>query len=372
MNRRSKLVFLLQFIHYDLVLFKLSVFQRRFLRLHQDNNKPHDAKAKMMSLALPQFAFFALFVFFFLSKVSSSFVSFPSRLSLLFFFVFENSFSRKGGMEESLRTAEDEKPERKVWLQYLFKALIGFAGICFFVGWFLLAFGYTAYGWSTVITWSNTTCSVLSSFAERRTGNDAIGRNVFEVSSGTSVYRRAAVSSMLNALFLETGSASTLLAQAAFYVGRSNVPCFVPQTTIAYSQSRNVSLAHFWSPQFVCVDVWFQMLGALTYYRVNSARNFVVLDYTATSLAEQVSSWRSFVIAGVVLIGNKEEKEIVFCLSIVLLTCSTGVGALLWAAVFVWWCVFLRKKATHKLIAHRDPNERDSDTNKRRSFKPPR
>ncbi len=54
------------------------------------------------------------------------------------------------------------------------------------------------------------------------------------------VYRQAAVTSMLSALYLEQATPAALVAQAAFFAGRGNATCFVPQTTIAFSQSRNV------------------------------------------------------------------------------------------------------------------------------------
>jgi hypothetical protein len=144
-------------------------------------------------------------------------------------------------MEESLRPLEEDA-ERKVWLQYLFKAVIGFSVILFFVGFFVFAFGYTAYGWSTVIAWRNVSCDVQSGLVERRPGNDAIARNIFEVTSASiGVYRQAAVTSMLSALYLEQRSSQQLAAEALVYIGRSNVSCFVPQTTISFVQSRSVS-----------------------------------------------------------------------------------------------------------------------------------
>ena len=92
-----------------------------------------------------------------------------------------------------------------------------------------------------------------------------------------------------------------------------------------------------------------KVLGALSYYRVNSARNFIVLDYTAAQLSQDVERWRSFVIAGSVLIAS---------------------GVLFGILIFLWWFLFLRRKPTHKLIPTRDRNERLKETGRDSYIKP--
>ncbi len=112
--------------------------------------------------------------------------------------------------------------------QVLVKCFIAVSALCFFLGWFLFAFGYTAFGWSSVIAWKNaTSCSVQSSFVDRRPDpQSANGRNIFEVTSTENkVFRQAAVASMHDAQFLAKADNAALAVQAASYLNRTNVSC---------------------------------------------------------------------------------------------------------------------------------------------------
>lgn len=169
--------------------------------------------------------------------------------------------------------------------QVLLKALVALAFCCLFVGAFVLGLAYTMYGWSTIIAWRNgSSCSILSSYPERRS-DSGVGRVVFEVSSpGEGVFRAAAVLSMNDAVFLRFANNAELAAQSAAYAARANVLCYIPPIRIPFSQSSGV-------------------LGQLAYYRVNSARNFILLDYLQTDLNLDIARWQSLMIAGAVLMG---------------------------------------------------------------------
>ena len=191
----------------------------------------------------------------------------------------------------------------KRW-QNVLLVLVGFAFFIFVVGAFILGFGYAAFGWSTIVTWRNTSCSVLHSYSESN-GAGKSARNVFEVmNANEKVFRQAAVVSVADARFLAMSSSTELAAQAASLVGLSNATCFVPQYTFPYSNS-------------------VAMVGSFAYYNINTVRNFVLLNYSSDALQAEVAMWRSLIIAGSVLMGT---------------------GALIGVLVLLWWAIFLREK----------------------------
>jgi hypothetical protein len=216
--------------------------------------------------------------------------------------------------------------------QGLFKAFIALSIIIFLVGMFLLAFAYTAFGWSTVIAWKNVTtnCVVLRAYVDRHNPpQEQQGRNIFEVlSPDNNIYRQAACASMHDAQFYATASSAALAAQAASFIGQGNTSCYIPPVTIAYSQSAGV-------------------LAMLAYYNVNTHRNFIILNYTHAEIAEQQDIWRALMISGSVLIG-----------------CGVLFGVL----VFLWYWFFLRGEHVEHERLPREKKSRWKDESFRDSW----
>ena len=218
------------------------------------------------------------------------------------------------------------------WLsQLLFKVFIAFSVVIFFVGFFLFAFAYTAFGWSTVIAWKNvSTCLVTRAYVDRRNPpQEGLGRNIFEIlSPENNVFRRAATASMHDAQYFGSASSADLADQQATYVGRVNHSCYIPPVTIPYSESAG-------------------LLAMLAYGNVNTHRNFIILNYTQAEIAEQQDIWRALMVSGSVLIG-----------------CAVLFGAL----VFLWWWFLLRGERVEHERLPREKKSRWKDESFRDSW----
>ena len=209
---------------------------------------------------------------------------------------------------------------------YVLKALIGVAVSFFIIGWFLFALGkndkqpfftgvsihlflrclaYTGWGWSTITNdaWINDTCVVQRFFNEGR-GN-GYSRALFEVTNAaTKTWRQAAAISFDDSFFLNKWTEVELQEQISFFrqfnSANNSVSCYIPPTTIKYSDSA-------------------QRRGYLAYNGVNSAPNFVILNFTEMDLAAKQAVWRALLISGSVLIG---------------------VAVLMGVFLFLWWYYF--------------------------------
>ncbi len=218
------------------------------------------------------------------------------------------------------------------WLsQLLLKGFIVFSVVIFFVGFFLFAFAYTAFGWSTAIAWKNvTTCAVLRSYVDRRNPpQQELGRNIFEIQSPeNNVFRQAACASMHDAQYFGTSSSGELAEEAAAYVGRGNHTCYIPPVTIPYSNSAG-------------------LLAMLAYANVNTHRHFIILNYTLADIQEQQSVWRALMISGSVLIGS---------------------AVLFGVLIFLWWWLCLRGERVEHERLPREKKSRWKDESFRDSW----
>lgn len=138
-------------------------------------------------------------------------------------------------------------------------------------------------------------------------------------SAANSVFRQAATTTVLQAVYRSYTNPTQLNADFSTLLNSSAVSCFIPPVTLMYNQAGGRG-------------------GILSYYGVNVSPNFVLLQYTQDNLNTEIGVWRGLVIcAGVIIM----------------------VGFLLGVAVFLWWWFVLRESKDDLEIRLTDESEEE-------------